>query len=344
MGATLARVTAPLFTFLGVPVYVSLWFFAIVGWWGYMSRTLTDGLIWGGGITISILVHEYGHALVAKRYQLQPRILLHGWGGLCAHERAEKDRHDAFIIAMGPGAGLILGVAAYVFGKVMVGTPFDTPIARQIVLVMVYVNIFWSFVNLVPVYPLDGGQLFRLAMVRALGGAKGERVTHIVGMGAALIVGGLAYQYMGSMFIMLGGVYLAWKNYEILRDGGGSGVVRPRYEFAHGLLSEAEERLLEEDWAEAARLCHQIRWLENISDEIIGRVWQILTFTSAMMGEHAEALRFAERAPPSGLGELGRAISLEASGRVQEARDTLGRLKRVPSWAKGYAQDLSARL
>ena len=216
-----------LFTFLSVPVHVSLWFFVIVGWLSFSGGDLRGGAVWAGTIAFSILVHEYGHALVARHYRLSPQILLHGWGGLCAHDRAERDRHDALIVAAGPGAGLLLGGLTIAVGAfVLPHIPHEgtsLALAIEIVSAMTFVNIFWSLVNLLPVWPLDGGQLFRLAMVQLFGGARGERYAHLVGTVTGVAGAVVGYQFLGSLFIGLGGLYLAWVNFEKLRGGGVSG-------------------------------------------------------------------------------------------------------------------------
>src|SRR3954447_19313818 len=101
------------FTLANVPVWVSPWhvLFLVYLAWG----TGRPGLIFSVCVAFSVLVHEFGHALVAKIFRLSPQILLTGFGGLTGHERAQRDRDDALIIAAGPAASLLLwAVAAFV--------------------------------------------------------------------------------------------------------------------------------------------------------------------------------------------------------------------------------------
>ena len=79
-----------LFSIRNIPVYVQPWYLLLLAFFG-MRSDITSGLIFAACVTVSLLVHEFGHALVAARYRLNPTVILHGWGGLCAHERAEKD-------------------------------------------------------------------------------------------------------------------------------------------------------------------------------------------------------------------------------------------------------------
>ena len=87
-----------LFSFRGIPVYVQLWYFLLLAFFCF-GQDVQSGLVLAGCVTVSLLVHEFGHALVAAKYRLNPTVILHGWGGLCAHERAEKDTHDAFFFS-----------------------------------------------------------------------------------------------------------------------------------------------------------------------------------------------------------------------------------------------------
>ena len=66
-----------IFSIAGIPVWISPWFFLLgalyvhqLGW--------REGLVFTLCVSVSILVHELGHALVAARYRLSPQILLHG--------------------------------------------------------------------------------------------------------------------------------------------------------------------------------------------------------------------------------------------------------------------------
>ena len=84
------------FSIGGIPVHFTLWYFFILLYW--MRGGAQSGLTWGLVITFSILVHEFGHALVARYFRLSPWVELHGWGGLTHHDRAARDRDDALII------------------------------------------------------------------------------------------------------------------------------------------------------------------------------------------------------------------------------------------------------
>jgi hypothetical protein len=77
----------------------------------YMPINLFLGMaLWTAAVSISILVHELGHALVAKAHGWPPRIVLYGMGGLAVYSPGRQTRKSRILIdAAGPAAGFVLG-------------------------------------------------------------------------------------------------------------------------------------------------------------------------------------------------------------------------------------------
>jgi len=112
-----------------------------------------------------------------------------------------------WISAAGPGASLFL------FGIVLAVhwfTPLaDTSrVAELLITSLLWINGFWTLVNLLPVLPLDGGQIFQAFMAN-----KNPRVAPVVGMvvAGAVAVGGLM---IGLLFMGLFFGYLAYTNWQ----------------------------------------------------------------------------------------------------------------------------------
>lgn len=314
------------FTLRGIPVFISMWYFLLMGFL-FLSRGGVGGGIWVAAITISILVHEFGHALVARYYELKPAILLHGWGGLCAHSSAERDRHDVLILAMGPGAGLILGAIAFA-----VQTALDPawlaarPLMAEFIFAMVWINIFWSFINLVPLWPLDGGQLFQIGLKQKLPVGTTHKITHGLGLGLAGlgVVVGLSY---GFFFAAILAGLLAFENWRRLQAAPRvrGKVPTPTSKRAGELYEDAVEAMGRHDWAEAARLGHLMRD-EQLADKQLARMWELLTVATTNLEEWEEALRYAKRAPDTEPVRAAKARCLEKLG----AADISGALSTVP--------------
>ena len=290
------------FTFADVPVMISPWYAALALLIVHQMGTAHGG-IWIGALTMSLLVHEFGHALVAKRFRLGPSVLLHGLGGLCRHSEAESDRHDAMIVAAGPAAGLAFGLLLI---PVAFALPDADPSARNwvywaevLVRDLLLLNIGWSLVNLLPIWPLDGGHLFRLGLIQIADPRRAERITHGTAIVLLAIVGLVGYQFFGGGILLFLVLFGLWQNWQALRGQVRSGAYRPQSRAAKEMVVKASEAYTAGDFREAARLCHLIRGEKNVAPKTLRATWAILGPASARLGEFEDALRFLERAPPT---------------------------------------------
>lgn len=281
-----------LFTLLGIPVWVSPWFFLLVAI-GFSGGDVGRGVLMGGVIFVSILVHEFGHALVARKYRLEPQVMLHGLGGLTAHQPAEWDHQEALIVAAGPAAGFLL---ALVSGAVWAWVPGVPPLAVELLGTLVFINVFWSVYNLLPIWPMDGGQLLRLAAHRLLSPRTATLLVHGLALVLVLVVGVIGAKFgFGTMLGIL--LFLtAWQNVSALREGGAPGT-RRETEATKAQLREAELAFERGDDTEAVRLLHQLRSGARLTPGSMARLWAMLGVATTRLGKFDEAIAFLRRAP-----------------------------------------------
>ena len=195
------------FRLFGVPVRVHplFWVISLILGLGSGPVDPVDMLVWVVVVFFSILIHEMGHATMQRAYGGHPWITLYGLGGLASCNDCDRSPMKQMIISFaGPIAGFIFAtiivvamrLAGHAFGFFLsasgidlnslgVGSvlthrlgpvgfyfePFPSPLANNVIGDLLFVNIMWGVVNLLPVYPLDGGQiareLFTLANPRA---------------------------------------------------------------------------------------------------------------------------------------------------------------------------------
>lgn len=313
-----------LFTLRGIPVRVSLWFLLLVGYYAFSLRGggLPVILAFTLALVISILVHEFGHALVARRFKLNPQVMLHGWGGLCMHDRAKSDRDDALIIAAGPAAGLALaGLVALAEAFIPLHIQAN-PFVNVLIQYLWLINFWWSLINLLPLFPLDGGQLFRLGMLRLVKpSAKAERIVHVTGI--ALAIAGLVWGATGShILILILSVLLLMQNIQMLSMGSPV-PVRRRNTHVDELLNQGLRELDGGDAREARRLAYQARDENNLAPEQVELTNRLLAFTSGALEDWEEALYWVEKAPKSAELQALKVEALIALGRRSEARAEL---------------------
>ncbi|MCB1088002.1 MAG: hypothetical protein KDM63_13210, partial [Verrucomicrobiae bacterium] len=153
--------------------------------------------------------HELGHAQAHRKFGGFAEIHLYSMGGLCVGRgRNSYTRQESmWISAAGPGASIFLfGIALAIHWFTPIGERSD--LGRLLILDLLFINGFWTAVNLLPVLPLDGGQIFQAFMAN-----KNPRLPVQVGMVVAILVAILAFSIgQWPMAIFFG--YLAHSNWE----------------------------------------------------------------------------------------------------------------------------------
>lgn len=225
------------FRLFGFPVRVCPWFWVVALLLGVSGGPADPvvTLLWVSVIFVSILVHELGHAFVQRHYGGHPRITLHGFGGLAICEDVERSAFRQIMISVaGPLAGfcmaglviVILAVSGHLesfhVGLLPVEwTRFDPEVQGRwsgrdmLVYMLLAVNIFWGVVNLLPIYPLDGGRITRELLT--LGDPRRGIVLSLwLSVIAALAVA--AFALTENLFVMalLFG-YLAYSSFQTTR-------------------------------------------------------------------------------------------------------------------------------
>jgi stage IV sporulation protein FB len=283
-----------LFSLAGVPVSVSPWYLMLLAYLGFRG-SFAQGMLFAVCITVSLLAHEMGHALVARAYKLQPQVLLHGFGGLTGHDRPRSQGSEALIIAAGPLAGLLVAGLSFL---AVVYAPITSPLTMGLLVYMYQLNTFWSLFNLLPMWPMDGGQLMRLGAGKAFKPGRADRVTHIVSLVVVVVTALASYrvpEFGGMVMFIL--ALTAFQNYQALAATKSASAPARENPFANELFEQAERAYERGDDDEAARLSHQLRAEGSVPARMLERAWSILGVTATRKGEYEEALSYLRRAP-----------------------------------------------
>jgi stage IV sporulation protein FB len=235
------------FQLLGIPVRVHPLFWVVMAVLGWEDRNLAMVAVWVACAFVSILVHEYGHGLMSRVFGSSPSIVLWGMGGLC-YSQAERQSlgQRLAVVLSGPAAGFALYFLVMLASSAMYGLTAaehlsvseavlnirpqveDLISARQkfpsepaifkIYWFLIRFNLFWSLFNLLPIWPLDGGQATQI-LLSLYDRARGPRWGHIVSL---LVAGGLAImaltQGSDDLFRALFLGYFAMINFQMLQS------------------------------------------------------------------------------------------------------------------------------
>lgn len=206
------------FNLFGFPVEIHWMFWLVAGLLGSSGATglaevgINPGaylVMWVAVVLVSILVHECGHAIFQRKFlRARPRIMLYSFGGLAIPEGGRMPtRGEAIVIsAMGPAFGLALAGIVWLVAHRL---PSPGLFAHLTIGALLWVNVAWSILNLLPVLPLDGGRIME-AVVPGRSPLLPYRISMVVA-GAVSIV---FFFLLQQMFAGLLFGYLAYTNYQ----------------------------------------------------------------------------------------------------------------------------------
>jgi Zn-dependent protease len=210
---------------------------------GLEGGDLRPALAWIVIVFFSVLAHELGHALMGKAFGLQPQIDLHGMGGTTSWANGRNVSHGKGILISlaGPMVGLIVGAAVFI-GALIVGAP-QSEIGKTIFSYVLFVNAGWSVFNLLPMLPLDGGNVMR-GVLNASTKGKGERTARIVSLVVAVAVAAAALSQRWIWITMLGAMF-AYQNFrslQALKQVQNEDQLRPQIDAAYEALRREDGR------------------------------------------------------------------------------------------------------
>ncbi|MDP8936662.1 MAG: site-2 protease family protein [Actinomycetota bacterium] len=228
------------FTVAGVPTRIEPLFFVVMGLFGLAGGRrgwlILEWLVVAG---VSILVHEMGHAAAFRRFGARPEIVLHGFGGATTGA-AQPPLRSIVVSIAGPVTGFAVGIAALAVARAV--TPTDSELLEAVLVDLIFVNIAWGVFNLLPILPLDGGNIVAGFFEQTTGDTT-QRKARIVSVATAAVVGlvGLAY---GQPYVALLAALFGSQNFRSL----GADRDQPAYL----RLSQARDDLAQGRFQEAA--------------------------------------------------------------------------------------------
>jgi Zn-dependent protease len=226
------------FRISGIPVRVEPIFFlvmALLGWLNSRNAGLIPVFMVVGGA--SILLHELGHATAHRSFGAKPSITLTGFGGVTVGPVQPRGRSLVVTLA-GPIAGFLAALVGVALSQTVNSS---SDVVKAAIDDLIWVNIVWGIFNLLPILPLDGGNvaadLFGMRTARAMSVA-----------GAAGL--GLLGLFSGQIFLVFIALSFGSQSLNALR------ATRDRPQLQQ--LDEARGALLRNDTARAVELIEAV--------------------------------------------------------------------------------------
>src|SRR5215211_3460564 len=156
-------------TFAGIDVFVHATFLLLIGWVGYSHWTMhgslikvAEGILFILALFLCVVLHEYGHALTARRYGIKTRdITLYPIGGVARLERMpDKPVEELWVALMGPAVNVVIAAILFVY----------LYLTRGLV-------------------PMDGGRVLRALLAMRMDYVRATQVAASIGQGLAFLFG-----------------------------------------------------------------------------------------------------------------------------------------------------------
>src|SRR5262245_3340248 len=204
-----------LFGVAGISVFIHWSWFLVAAYEFQFRASAYTSRIWNIAEYVTlfaiVLLHEFGHALACRSVGGRAdRIVLWPLGGVAFVSPPPRPWPWLWSIAAGPLVNLLLlpvfiAVTVFTFS---IGLPDTNPDAAHFVLAVTYINAGLLFFNLLPIYPLDGGQILQSLLWFIIGRAPSLMVVSVLGFvagGAAVILAAM----VGDLWLVMVAVFIA---------------------------------------------------------------------------------------------------------------------------------------
>jgi Zn-dependent protease len=261
-------------------------------------------IAWALIVLVSVMLHELGHAIAGLAFGLEPRIDLHGMGGTTSWTttRILSTGKRVVISLAGPAAGFLVAAVVAMARGAQPGLLPNFVYGQ-----LLWVNLGWGVLNLLPMLPLDGGNVMT-HLLGALTHGHGERPARIVSMVVATLATLLAASVQQWWPALLACSFVAsnWRGLKDLAAREQDAPMRHALEQAYAALDA-------KDAAKVLALARPVA-LESRTAPVRAEALQLLAFGFLLEGRVADA-DAAIAALPKGYAPHASLLDLRASVR-----------------------------
>jgi Zn-dependent protease len=180
----------------GIGLYLH-WSFLLVPLWGFVVFARELGLesgLYGSVLILAmfvcVLLHEFGHALTARRFGIHTRdITLYPIGGVARLERIpERALEEFWVILAGPAVNVVIAMLLIPIGVVMGLVRGEIAGVTRFILDLGVLNLSLAIFNMIPAFPMDGGRVLRATLQPWLGRLAATEIAATIGLGLGMVL------------------------------------------------------------------------------------------------------------------------------------------------------------
>ncbi|MBI5031391.1 MAG: site-2 protease family protein [Chloroflexi bacterium] len=189
----------------GIDLYMHATFLLLIAFVGFSHwleeqtiAAVLSGIAFILALFVCVVLHEYGHALTARRFGITTRdITLLPIGGVARLERMPEDpKQELFVALAGPAVNVV--IAALLFGILVMTNTIEaidglTVTRGSFIERLMIVNVSLVVFNLIPAFPMDGGRVLRALLAMRLDYTQATQWAATLGQGIALIFGFIGF-------------------------------------------------------------------------------------------------------------------------------------------------------
>jgi len=208
--------------FFGIDVYIHWTFWILIIWiflaYSRMGNSVADGLR-GAGFILAlfacVVLHEFGHALTARRFGVTTRdITLYPIGGIASLEKLpEKPGQELLVGLAGPVVNLVIALVLWIYLNALGQIPDLAAMTDENGIVRVpflfnllLANVILAVFNLVPAFPMDGGRVLRSILSFFTNRTTATRVA--AGIGQVLAIFFVFFGFFYNFWLVFIGLFI----------------------------------------------------------------------------------------------------------------------------------------